>query len=433
MRFKKKVALILCGLFLVGVVSGGFLYLQDNATSSGSGVSSTIDTKYDYVVDHSISMVKDIYPGARNGDINKIGSICYSYSEVILTGILDQSIHWSLTELVNPSTGLPYTFTIDVPSKISFVATPVGVPFNVYLCWYPEGTDPEEEPEPVIYYVGSGSEITLDAYPDGYQGEDVWIAISSDDTIVYFSKMVVEMVPYIFTSGVTQVVAKSKNLIDYTGATLYGGDKCEIVQDGVVMPEGSKYYISIPLSLPECEAFTVSFSGINDNGENPNRYCFQYSDGSYSSQAYSGDWIFTDLPVKALIIYKQDANVPLTADLIISNIQVEAGFEATEYTPWFPDRVLIDSPPEVRALPGYGVGDFYNYNYINLQNGTYVQVCKIEGTDVVLLDKVKTFDISQYLPVGSGVVDLFGVSQLVFVNEYDLDVPSSLSYRCLVS
>lgn len=429
MSLKKTIALIMGIVFVLTLVSGAFLYMQGGAQSGG--VSSTNEPKYDYVVDKSVTYRKDITGGARNGSIKQIGAVSYQYSEVILTATLNQDIGAAPVELVKPNSGERYTFTLRVPSEISISGTGNNT-FAVYLCWESNVAADPEDPT-VRHLIGHGREIRIDDYPPGYGGEEIWIEIGSPDGTLHISRMVVQMIPYTAPSGVIQVMATSKNLIDYRGATLRNGTPLQVVDNGVIMPSGSKFYIIIPVDLP-AGTYTVTYSGTNDVGDKVGKYVFEYTDGSYTSTSRNPGYAqYHSKDIKALWIYKDAANDELNADLIISDIQVESGSVVTEYTPWFADKVVLTVPAAVTNLPGYGLGTVFYSNHIDLESGTYVQECYLDGTDIVPMDEPKVMDISDYLPPGSGNVDLYGVGSLIFINPYDTDVPSEVSYRRIIN
>ena len=426
---KRSIAWIMGIVLLLTVISGAFLYIHGDGDQSG--VSSTNEPKYDYVVDKSVTYCKDITSGARNGSIKRIGAVSYQYSEVILTATLNQDIGATPVELVKPNSGERYTFTLRVPSEITISANGNNT-FAVYLCWVSDAAAADEDPT-VRHLIGYGRDIRIDDYPPGYGGEEIWIEISSPAGTLHISRMVVQMIPYTAPSGVTQVIATSKNLIDYRGATLRDGTPLQVVDNGVVMPSGSKYYIVIPIEL-SAGTYTVTYSGANDAGDKVGKYVFEYADGTYTSTSRNPGYSqYHSKDIKALWIYKDVANDELNADLIISDIQVESGSVATEYTPYFLDKVVLTVPAAVTNLPGYGLGTVYYSNHIDLESGTYVQECYLDGTDVVPLDEPKVMDISHYLPPGSDKIDLYGVGSLIFVNPYDTDVPSEVSYRRIIN
>ena len=432
MSIKKSIAWIMGIVLLLTVISGAFLYMHGDQSG---GVSSTNDPKYDYVMDKSVTYRKDITAGARNGSIKRIGAVSYQYSEVILTATLDQDIGETPVELVKPNSDDPYIFDVVVPCQIIITGSLVQE-LEVYYCYEPDvGYPDDQEPTVVRHYLGTGPEITVKHYPDGYAGEEGWIEVRCMSTSVtpHLSRMVVQMVPYTLASGVTQVIATSKNLIDYRGAMLRDGTPLQSVDNGVVMPSGSKYYIVIPVDLP-AGTYTVTYSGSNEAGDKVGKYIFEYADGTYTTNSRNPGYSqYHSKDIKALWIYKDVANDELNADLIISDIQVESGSVATEYTPWFADKVVLTVPAAVTNLPGYGLGTVYYSNYIDLESGTYVQECYLDGIHVVPLDEPKVMDISHYLPPGSDNIDLYGVGSLIFINPYDTDVPSEVSYRRIIN
>lgn len=432
MSLKKSIAWIMGIVLLLTVISGTFLYIQGDG-QSGS-VTSTNEIKYDYVVDNSYAHVKDIDPGARNGELKTVGSLCYEYSKILLNVTPNQTVGQAPEQIVDPSTNVAYMFNLEMPMEISI--TSVGAPdYNVYLCWQSETGDPEDPAQ--RYYVGSGSNILIDEYPEGYGAEPCWIEIDSPQGNVTIRRIVVQMVPYADSSPVTQVIATSKNLIDYRGATLRDGKTpLSIVDNGVIMPAGESYYIVIPISnLPGNNYYTVSYSGTNELGEGVGKYAIHYTDGSYSSYN-NGVGAYHSSEIDAIWIYKSDPGKDnaLQADLTITNIQLEVGRTSTEYTPWFEDRKILTVPEAILNLPGYGVGSSYGlYNFLDLSNGIYVQTCKLVDGDIVALDEPKVMDVSHYLPPGCGKIDLYGVGSLIYVNHYNLDVPSELAYRRIVT
>lgn len=426
MTIPKSIVYILIAVLLLTVVSG--VILMYGGDQSG-GITSLSEPKYDHVVDNSLAHVKYVSSGARNGELKTVGSICYEYSKVLLNVTPNQTVGQTSTEITDPN-GALYLFILETPLEITITASGAQA-YNVYLCWQSETGDPEDPPK--RHYVGSGSQISVDEYPPEYGSEYCWIEIESPRGNVTIRRIVVQMVPEVDESSVTSVIATSKNLIDYRYATLRDGTALDLVDDGVVMPEGASFYIVFPVDLPS-GSYTVTYIGDNDSGDCVGKYVFEYVDGTYSTQFLSsGMSAYHGKSIKSLWIYKADPTVPLLSDLVISNIMVESGTVATEYTPYFDDKTILSIPSAVLNLPGYGVGSGYLYNYIDLSRGVYVQTCKIDGTDVVALDEPREYDISAYFPPGSGKVDLYGVGSLTFVNAYGLDVPSELSYRRLIS
>ena len=427
MSLKKSIAWIMGIVLLLTVVSGAFLYNQSNRNTGG--ITSTNEKKYEYIVNDGFAYVKEIYDGARNGEIKKLGSICYEYSKILLNVTPNQTVGQSPSEITDPG-GSVYRFILDMPLEITITA--IGAQgYNVYLCWQSDAGDPEDPPQ--RYLAGTGSKITVDEYPEGYGSEDCWLEIESPRGNVTIKRIVVQMVPQVESSGVTSVVATSKNLVDYTTAFKRDGKTpLNVVENGVIMPAGEAFYIVIPISLPS-GTYTVSYSGSNEFGETIGKYCFQYSDGTYSTTVFSSQSTTVNGDVKNLFLYKTDPTVALSGDLIISSIQVESGSVATEYTPYFPDKTVLSIPSAVQNLPGYGVGSGSLYNYLDLSRGVYVQTCKLDGSEVVALDQPKEYDVSAFLSPGSGAIDLYGVGSLIFVNYYELDVPSRLSYRCIIN
>ena len=424
---KKPIALIMGIVLVLTVISSAFLYNQSNRNSGG--VTSTNETKYDYIVNDGFGYVKEVYSGARNGELKTVGSVCYEYSKILLNVTPNQTVGSGLTEIVDPTTNVHYSFILDMPLEISITASGVQG-YNVYLCWRSETGDPEDPAN--RHFVGSGSNIIVDEYPPEYGSEYCWIEIESPRGNVTIRRIVVQMVPQADPNGVTAVVATSKNLADYSEATSRTGTPLEIVDNGAVMPAGGMYYIVIPISLP-VGTYTASYTGANASGETVGKYCFQYVNGTYSNSDYSGKSITVSSDVKNLFIYKTDPTVALTEDLLISKIQVESGSVATEYTPFFSDITVLSIPTVVQNLPGYGVGSGSLYNYLDLSRGVYVQTCKLDGSEVVALDEPKEYDVSAFLSPGSGAIDLYGVGSLIFVNYYELDVPSRFSYRRIVT
>ena len=431
MSLKKSIAWIMGIVLLLTVVSGAFLYNQSNLNTGG--VTSTNEVKYDYVVDNSYARVKDVDSGARNGELKTVGSVCYEYSKILLNVTPNQTVGSVPTEIVDPTSGVHYSFILEMPMEITITASGAQG-YNVYLCWQSESGDPEE---PVKrYHVGSGNHVTLYEYPPEYGSEQCWIEIDSPNGNVLIRRILVQMVPQVETNGVTEVIATSKNLIDYRNAKSRDGKtSLETVDNGVVMPSGEAYYIVIPVSdLPVNAYYTLSYTGSNELGETVGKYAIHYTDGSYSTYN-NGVGAFHSSEIDSVWIYKADPGKDknLQADLIISNIQLEVGVTATEYTPFFEDKTVLIIPSAVRNLPGYGVGSYYMYNYLDLSRAVYVQTCKLDGSEVVALDEPKEYDISAFLPPGSGVIDLYGVGSLIFVNYYELDVPSRFSYRRIVT
>lgn len=427
MKAKQITIIILSIVLLLSVGSGVLLQLRGDQSGS---ISSLNEPKYDYVLDKSHTYVKDISPGARNGSISKIGSMCYYYSEVILTATLNEQIGSAAVELTKPNSDVRYVFSLQIPSEITFSASGNN-DFQVYFCWQNDLLDPDEDPM-VRSYLGRGRNILIEEYPEGYGGEEGWIEIVNSSGTLRITRMVVQMVPYTYSSGVSSIVATSKNLVDYSKATKRDGTPLDVVDNGVVFPAGTNFYFRIPVTLP-AGSYVASYSGVNDAGESVGRYIVEYVDGSYSSNIDNGESRSHNKDIKSIWIYKNNPTEKLTEDLIVSNIQLEHGSVKSEYTPYFPDQTILEIPSAIRNLPGYGVGDFYDYNYIDLTNGTYVQVCKLVGTNIVLLDEPKVIDISAYLPAGSGNVDLYGVGSLIFQNPYDKDVPSEVAYRRIIN
>lgn len=432
MSLKKSIALIMGIVLLLTVVSGAFLYNQSNRNTGG--VTSTNEVKYDYVVDNSYAYVKDVDAGARNGELKTVGSVCYEYSKILLNVTPNQTVTQAPSQIIDPNNHSAYMFRLEMPMEITITSS--GAPnYKVYLCW--SGSDDPEDP-PKRYLAGTGSKIIVDEYPEGYGSEDCWLEIESPQGAVTIRRIVVQMVPYADSSPVTQVIATSKNLIDYRGATLRDGKTLlTIVDNGVIMPAGETYYIVIPVSnIPGNNYYTVSYSGTNELGESVGKYVVHYKDGSYSSSYNNGVGVYHTSEIDAIWIYKADPGKdnPLQGDLTITNIQLEIGIKATEYTPWFEDRTILTVPDAILNLPGYGVGSLYGlYNYLDLSNGTYVQTCKLVDGDIVILDAPKVMDVSHYLPPGGGKIDLFGVGSLIYVNSHNLDVPSELTYRRIIN
>lgn len=431
MTIKKSIIWILLIVLLLTVVSGVVLYSGGNRSG---GITSVQDTKYDYVVDNSYAHVKDVYAGARNGELKTVGSVCYEYSKILLNVTPNQTVSGAPSQIVDPSNKTLYTFYLEMPMEITITSTG-ATNYNVYLCWQSDAGDPED---PIYrHYVGSGSNHVIDDLPAGYGSEQCWIEIDSPNGNVVIKRIVVQMVPYADSSAVTEVIATSKNLIDYRGATLRDGKTpLSIVDNGVIMPAGETYYIVIPISdLPINNYYTVSYKGTNELGESVGKYAIHYTDGSYVSYN-NGVGAYHTSKIDAIWIYKSDPGKDneLQADLTITNIQLEVGLTATEYTPWFEDRTILTVPDAILNLPGYGVGSYYGlYNYLDLSNGTYIQTCKLVDGDIVALDEPKVMDVSHYLPPGCGKIDLYGVGTLIYVNYYNLDVPSELTYRRIIN
>ena len=420
MSFKKSIAWIMGIVLFLTVVSGAFLYSQ--GYQSG-GVSSTHEPKYDYVVDNSSYYEKEISGGARNGDLKTIGAACYEYSKVIVNAEASQEIYYE--DYIVDSDWCEIVFYPEFPFQIELLTR--GHPrYDIYIHFKPESSDDEY----VECYLGNSSNITVTSeMMPGYGGERCQLYIKTGvNGGLCIDRCTIQMIPETYASGVTEVVALPKNMLDFVGIEDNNDKSVELIDTGFVFTR-NRHYIVISVSLPE-GFYTFSYTVSDDS------LLKGYTNQKLSSpSAYlsNGDFFYTDGSIKCICLYRDISYTMEAFD--VTNVQLERGFERTEYTTYFEPYTVLSIPSAITSLPEYGVGSGSYSNYLNLENGTYVQMCKLVDTQVELLsiDEWKVIDVSHYLPPGCGKLDLYGVGALRFVSPYGTDVQTDLSYRRLIN
>lgn len=418
MSFKKSIAWVMGIVLLLTVVSGAFLYT--NGDQSG-GVTSTNEPKYDYVVDNSSYFEKEIYGSARNGTLKTIGAACYDYSRIIVTSQINQEV-WS-EDYIYDENGLPLSFFVEFPFQINLDISGFKN-FELYIEFTPDNSSDKL----VEYYLGNSSNITVtaDMMPEyGAEECNLYIRVDPDqDDALVIRRCTVNMVPMTYPSGVTDVVALPKNMIHLNNLTDNIGKAVESSDSSFVFTK-DRLYVKIPVSIsPGFYTFSYFCDDPSVVGYKLNNY------SSNTSYYENGEWFYTNVELNAIYIYCSSVSHP---EFTVSNVQLERGYERTEYTAYFEPYSIISVSSAITSLPGYGVGSGSLNNYLDLENGTYVQMCELDELNVVGLDEPKVIDVSYYLPPGSGKLDLYGVGALRFLSAYDVDVPSELSYRRLIN
>ena len=419
---KKPIALIMGIVLVLTVISSAFLYMQGDQSG---GVSSTNEPKYDYIVDNSSYYEKPIYGGARNGVLKTIGAACYENSRIMISSLCYfevwyedyiRDIDWQI--LCFYVEGFPFEIDLEVSGYKNY---------DIYICFVPESSPDEEQVE---CYLGSTSNIvvTSDMMP-GYGGEECSLYLrthGNQDEAVYIESCVIRMLPETYPSGVTEVVALPKNMLDMVGVIDAYDNPVELIDTGFIYTK-NRYYVHIPVSLPE-GFYTFSYTVDDDSS------LLGYYPGDLnhpSSYLASGDYFYTNGSIECITLYRNDS-YSLEA-FEVTNVQLERGYERTEYTRYFEPYTMLTVPSSITSLPEYGVGSGALQNYLDLEKGLYVQTCKLVDTDVVPLDAPKVIDVSRYLPPGSGKLDLYGVGVLRFVSPYGTEVQTDLSYRRLIN
>lgn len=131
-----------------------------------------------------------------------------------------------------------------------------------------------------------------------------------------------------------KIVETGKNLVDMSKAETLYGVPLETTVDGVVWPAGNKFYFKIPCHLP-VGTYTVSAIGQNDVGEYLYVYTFCYEDGSYGPRTTAlGKPLTSTADIAYIYIYKDMPTTALTDDLVVTQVQCEAGSTATDYEPY---------------------------------------------------------------------------------------------------
>jgi hypothetical protein len=137
-------------------------------------------------------------------------------------------------------------------------------------------------------------------------------------------------------TGSYEVGVYGKNLLDLNSCTpMAQTEKITISGDNIIISTGSSLYGVIwrnpPLEVGQ--TYTFSYGSISEYFNESYGYRIEYQDGVFSAfMPNTKTTIKITKPVKALYFYI-GSNVTTTTDIIISNLQIELGTEATPYEP----------------------------------------------------------------------------------------------------
>ena len=420
MKLKKSIAWILAAVLILTVVSGAVLYLGGDQSGS---VTSTDKVKYDYVVDNSSSLNKIIDSGARNGSLKTIGGGSSEYVEYLVSTYVDQNVTDTLEPLTYSSNNSILNFYLRFPFVIDFIASSYN--FHVYLCWNRSDYNPDEEDPVFRYYLGYGqSSYSMDYPIPGYGGDECWIEVSSNYNIT-IRYITIKVKSILESSPVSAVYSLGKNQLNLTNAYSEAGYLYVVSDGSVFMSCDTEQTLYINLDLPpgvytfSCSSDDVYYAWIND-------------EKGQSTEVDPGHPFYLKNGGILLTVYF-DFSYTFEEDQVVSELQIECGYDATEYEPYREPELLFEVPKQVMNLPYYGLGDKNISNYIDLERGLYVQACSLVDNKIYPLVEPKIYDISAWIPPGSDAIDLYGVSVLYFKNSYDLDIPSELSYRRVIN
>ena len=210
------------------------------------------------------------------------------------------------------------------------------------------------------------------------------------------------------SAGVTEAVSEGRNLFDMSEGRGYPSDttisnstprefplrkwvlgisfnnyfylgnvnSATVDEDANIITVASKvtgYGVGVPFKCEPNTAYTITYTSTVSTV----RLAFYSKDNNYISY-YSiqpgGTVSSPSTAYNALLVFYSEANT--TA--VFSNIQLERGSAATEYTPYFSRSLPI--PSAVQALPGYGWSAGTAYNYVDFERKVYVQ--RVGGVDL---------------------------------------------------
>lgn len=135
----------------------------------------------------------------------------------------------------------------------------------------------------------------------------------------------------ISTKPNAQVKLYGKNILNYDveGITTRGS-RVDIIDNGLRWKAGGTYYIRIPFELPKGITVKGSFSHNGVGVDEINNMRVEYTNGSIAAIPKTSGLKLAE-NVVAVYIYKTNTGTALSADVDITNIQLEVGEEATEY------------------------------------------------------------------------------------------------------
>ncbi len=426
-KLKKSIVLIVGIVMIISLISGAFLYNYD--LDETGGVSSTNEVKYDYVIDNSTSIFKSILPGAKNGSLKTIGGASYEYAETLIDIKLDINATGEGT-ICRTGSNYPIKFYAQYPCVIDIIGGETGGTY--FLCWNevldsPSGSIVMES----SLFLGSGSHFEIDQDDFGSEGRECWLKYFVAESNVNIKGLRVVVNHTIYQSQCTGVYGLGKNLIDLTNAKdMYGNPF--IVEDGtVVLPGETDQVLCVSLNLHP-GTYVLSCKSYSEEYDNENDIALIYTTKGYVEVEIGVPFTLNNNAIRLELYFKSSWYYP-EFPLYCYDLQLELGSVATSYEPYQAPRKLIEIPDQVCTLPYYGLGNYDIYNYLDLENGCYVQTCKLVDDRIVPLDEPRIYDISVWLPAGSDSIDLYGLASLFFDNSYSQLIPSELSYRRVIN
>lgn len=191
----------------------------------------------------------------------------------------------------------------------------------------------------------------------------------------------------------------SKNLCDYTKTLGNSYGTFTIIDGGVLWHSGSKYYIRIPCSVKAGETVIFSCKCATAGSDTVANLAYhdasQTSINSVTTAPYGTPWTAT-FDVDYVYMYKANPTVELTADMTVTEIQLEKGTTATPYTPYIADvsttklmatgKNLVNGDTNSIKLVEYvtntgSTSSKYGYVVEGLPAGTYTINCINKGLD----------------------------------------------------
>lgn len=436
----------------------------DRITNLESGIPSSL-----WAVDDSTAYVKDVPTNARpRAIINKIGGMTYKTENLIQNTMKTQTSNGvTLTVNIDGSITLSGTATSDFAKVIALTShIPVG---DYYLSGDVSGAhigiEATESDGKYIKSVKWGNgKATIDY--DGYSYVQVFLHIYSGKT---FSNVTVYPMlnegsttkpysPYfegLRSAKVTAVKSVGRDLIPFPytfgNSATHGGVTFSAGNNGSITVNGTstgKAYCNLAI-------FTASnlLTGTYSAHTEP------YNAVRMLIEAYNGTtWYKTLLQGDGTIEIDWNGYSEIRVMLYIftgnsfSNVTVypmlNKGSTAEPYAPYHSETLTI--PAAVQALDGWGQGipgtEEYNFLDWRPEDGVraWHQICakreyeegdeELENavTDgssetVYLLDKEIVTDISDLLPADN-LIGIEGGGTLTFENEYDYDMPNTVTY-----